>query len=58
VNDLEDFFEQIEDEPIRGGCSQCDAFQVLTEASAGVWHLVVHHDDGCSVLRATRAEAN
>lgn len=43
---------------IRGGCDRCDAYQVLTEESAGVWHLVVHHDDWCPFIRARTAEEN
>jgi hypothetical protein len=55
---LEDLFGQIEDEPVPGGCDRCDAYQTLSEESAGVFVLVVHHDDHCPVLRAMKAGTN
>jgi hypothetical protein len=51
-------FSGVAGREIPGGCEQCDAFQVMTEATEGVWSLVVHHDDWCPFLRARKAEAN
>jgi hypothetical protein len=55
---LDDLFGQIGDEPIPGGCERCAAFQTLSEESAGVFVLVVHHDDHCPALRAMNAGSN
>lgn len=32
---------------VPGGCDHCDAFQTVSPQSAGVWSLLVHHDDWC-----------
>lgn len=58
MSDLEDLFNQIEDEPIPGGCDQCDAYQTVVTLSPGVHSLTVHHDDWCPALRAMKAGAN
>lgn len=57
---LDDLFEQTEDQPIPGGCDQCDAYQVLTPDPVhdGIYHLQVTHDDGCPFLRAREARNN
>ena len=56
--DLDDLFSQIEDEPIPGGCDQCDAYQTVVTVAPGVHSLTVHHDDWCPFLRAREAGAN
>lgn len=33
-----------------GGCDDCDAYQTVTQSSAGVYVLTVHHDVGCPFL--------
>jgi hypothetical protein len=58
MNAFDDLFSQIEDQPIAGGCDQCDAYQTMAVESPGVYVLVVHHDDWCPVLRARKAAAN
>lgn len=55
---LEDLFGQIEDEPIPGGCDDCDAYQTMVTLAPGVHALTVHHDDWCPALRARNAETN
>jgi hypothetical protein len=55
---LEDLFEQVEDEPIRGGCDVCDAWQVMRETAPKVWVLEVVHESWCSVPKAIGAETN
>lgn len=37
-------------EKIPGGCPSCDAYQTFEPITAGVWSLLVHHDEGCPVL--------
>jgi hypothetical protein len=37
---------------IPGGCDDCDAYQTVTHADAGVYVLTVHHDDTCPQLLA------
>jgi len=56
--DTDDLFAHIEDEPIPGGCPSCDAYQSLSEVEAGVWSLVIHHDDWCPFLRARESRMN
>ena len=62
MSDVEDLFDQVEDEPIPGGCNRCDAYQVLTPDPdpnhAGIYYLTVRHDDWCPFLRARNAGAN
>jgi len=58
MSGLEDLFSQTEDQPIAGGCDQCDAYQTMSTESPGVYVLTVHHDDWCPVLRSMKAEAN
>jgi hypothetical protein len=59
MNPLDEiFFDQIEDQPTPGGCSQCEAFQTVETVSPGVHIVRVHHDDWCPVLRATKSGAN
>ena len=55
---LGDLFGQTEDQPISGGCEACNAFQTVEEIEAGVYSLIVHHDDWCPFLRAREAGMN
>lgn len=43
---------------VAGGCDLCDAYQTLSEAMPGTYVLVVHHDDWCPTLRASKAATN
>jgi hypothetical protein len=36
---------------IPGGCEDCDAYQVVEPVAAGVWNILVHHDDWCPTYR-------
>ena len=54
MSDLVNLFGAVDGAEIPGGCERCDAFQTLSVLTAGVWHLVVHHDDGCPVLEAVK----
>jgi hypothetical protein len=58
MNPFDELFSQIEDQPIEGGCDECDAYQILETLEPGVHVLNVHHDDGCPVLLASRSAAN
>lgn len=51
---LDDLAAAIGDQRIRGGCDDCDAYQTMSERSAGVFSVTVHHDESCPWL-ATRA---
>ena len=44
--------EALPDQPIPGGCDDCDAYQVLTQPVPGVYVVEVRHDDTCPWLRA------
>jgi hypothetical protein len=55
---IDDLFDQIEDQPIPGGCDSCDAYQTVEAVVPGVHKLTVHHDEGCPVLRAMKAGAS
>jgi hypothetical protein len=35
-----------------GGCGECNAYQTMRQDGHGIWHLTVHHDDWCSVLKS------
>lgn len=35
---------------VAGGCASCDAYQTVAPVSAGVWALIVRHDDWCPWL--------
>ena len=48
--------EALSDQPIPGGCDDCDAVQRLTTDGAGIYVLTVFHDDTCPWLNA-RTEA-
>lgn len=39
-----------------GGCDDCDAYQVVTEAAGGVYVLQVHHDATCPEYRRTTGQ--
>jgi|GEM_PF-2286554 len=39
------------DKRLPGGCDDCDAYQVMVKAEAGVYVLQVHHDDTCPFYR-------
>jgi hypothetical protein len=45
----------LEDERIPGGCPHCNAYQTVDPVTAGVWSLVVHHDEWCPVIREREA---
>jgi hypothetical protein len=51
---LDALFNSLTGRELPGGCHDCIAFQTMAEDKLvpGVWHLVVHHDDGCPVLRS------
>lgn len=40
---------------VPGGCSSCDAYQVVDATAAPVYRVTVHHDDWCPVLRRLAA---
>lgn len=48
--------EALPDQPIPGGCDDCDAVQRLTTDGTGIYVLTVFHDDTCPWLNA-RTEA-
>jgi hypothetical protein len=58
VGSLDDLFEQIEDQPIPGGCERCDAYQTVSTVAPGVHVMNVHHDEWCPFLRSMEAETN
>lgn len=37
-----------------GGCDDCNAYQVMTCKSDGVYELQVHHDDTCPFYRGLK----
>lgn len=45
----------LDGQKVDGGCVACDAYQMVTAASPGVWNLTVYHDDDCPVLAAREA---
>ena len=47
---IEELFEQIEDQPIEGGCDRCNAVQVVRMAEPGIFTMLVVHDDWCPVV--------
>lgn len=55
---VDDLFEQMEDQPIPGGCERCEAYLTVESLSPGVHIIQVHHDDWCSFLRARGARSN
>ena len=57
---LDALFNSLAGRELPGGCDDCNAVQTMKEDDSmpGVWHLVIHHDDGCPVLRAREAGAN
>ena len=44
--------EALPDQPIPGGCDDCDAVQRLTTDGGGIYVLTVFHDASCPWLRA------
>ena len=44
--------EPLPDQPIHGGCDDCDAYQEMTTDGAGVYVVTVRHDASCPWLRA------
>jgi hypothetical protein len=48
--------EQIEGQPIPGGCEDCGAHQTITETTPGVFVLTVHHDLSCPAYLARETE--
>jgi hypothetical protein len=58
MSGLEDLFSQIEDEPIPGGCDQCDSYQTVKTVAPGIHSMIVHHDDWCPFLRSRKAGSN
>jgi len=55
---LDGLFNSLTGRDLPGGCDMCSAFQTVETLSDGVWHLVIHHDDACPVLRASRRRTN
>ena len=55
---LDDLMGQIEDQPIPGGCEECDAYQTVEMVKPGVHMIRVHHDDWCPALRAMKSGTN
>ena len=55
-----DLFRDFEDEPIRGGCDKCDAYQTMKPdpVHEGIFYLEVHHDPECPFLRKREARNN
>lgn len=52
------FFKALpRDVRIRGGCDDCNAYQVLDDSNAPIYLLRVYHDETCPFLR-TRREAS
>lgn len=43
-------FGRYDGDRVPGGCESCEAFQIVTPISPGVWSVTVHHDTGCPVL--------
>jgi hypothetical protein len=58
VSALDNLLEQVEDQPIPGGCDRCDAYQTVETASPGIHTIRVHHDDWCPFLRAKESGSN
>lgn len=48
--DLGDFLGRFFGQQVPGGCDDCDAYQTVERDQYGIWHLTVHHDDGCPWL--------
>lgn len=44
---LVDLFGPLEGSRVRGGCTNCDAYQTVHPVTSGVWSITIHHDDDC-----------
>ncbi len=44
---LRDLYQQLDGQQIPGGCSTCDAYQLLRPIVDGSWRLTAVHDDDC-----------
>ncbi len=55
---FEDMFEQIEEQPVPGGCEICDAYQTFESVRPGFTIINVCHDDWCPIIRAREAWGN
>ena len=53
---IDQLFEQIEDQPIEGGCDRCNAWQILFRNPDGTYVLQIAHDDWCAQLKTARSE--
>jgi len=58
ADDIGNFLSSLAGKRIPGGCPTCNAEQMVTERSPGVWVLTVAHDAQCTVLRASKAVTN
>ncbi len=45
--DTHSHLDTMTDRRLPGGCDDCDAYQVVSKASEGVYLLEVHHDRSC-----------
>jgi hypothetical protein len=52
---IENLFEQIEDQPLEGGCRVCNSFHTIERVEDGYHVMHVWHDWWCPVLRAYEA---
>ena len=52
---LDNVFAELAERRIPGGCNDCDAYQRMTQAAAGLWVLGVFHDAGCPAHAAREA---
>jgi hypothetical protein len=55
---FDNLFAAFEDQRLPGGCDECGAHWTIDPFVPGVHILVVHHKEGCRVLRAAEAEMN
>ena len=57
---IDDLFGDLEDEPLRGGCDRCNAYQTMKADPVhdGIFYLEIHHDACCPFLRAKAAGSN
>lgn len=44
----------LDGDQLPGGCDSCEAYETVEPSTAGVWKLVIHHDDACPVLARVR----
>jgi hypothetical protein len=56
---LRNLFSQLEGRHVPGGCDDCDAVQEIKADPEhdGMYHCLIHHDDGCPWLAAYEARS-